>query len=239
MNRTRRSGAISLSSRDRTRTYNLPVNRRSVAAGSIQGCQGVSPLGRLLRGTAGAGGRRVGRRKRRWRSTQHCSPRGPTCTQPGSTTHAPGKGGWVPAVRGGWRKRHTARGSSTTSRSLPLVLAAHLKGEVHVGLYPLLDGDRCWWLAADFDGPEAMFDALMYVKAARGLQVPVALEVSRSGVGAHTWVFFTSPVPADGPPPGHGAVAGGHGDPRADDAGQLRPAIPVPGPAPLPAAWET
>ena len=42
-----------------------------------------------------------------------------------------------------------------------------------------------------------MFDALMYVKAARALQVPVALEVSRSGVGAHTWVFFTSPVPAE------------------------------------------
>ena len=107
-----------------------------------------------------------------------------------------GKSGWVPAVRGGWQKgvRHEDRSY------LPLtaaVLAAHLKGEVHVGLYPLLDGDKCWWLAADFDGPEAMFDALMYVKAGRALQVPVALEVSRSGVGAHAWVFFTSPVPAE------------------------------------------
>jgi hypothetical protein len=37
----------------------------------------------------------------------------------------------------------------------------------------------------------------MYVKAGRALQVPVALEVSRSGVGAHAWVFFTSPVPAE------------------------------------------
>jgi hypothetical protein len=77
------------------------------------------------------------------------------------------------------------------------VIAAHLKGELHIGLYPLLDGDRCWWLAADFDGPDALADALMYVKAARTLQVPVALEVSRSGVGAHAWVFFTSPVPAE------------------------------------------
>ncbi|HUZ25001.1 MAG TPA: hypothetical protein VMV07_14695 [Streptosporangiaceae bacterium] len=107
-----------------------------------------------------------------------------------------GKQGWVPAVRGGWRKgvRHEDRDY------LPLtavVLAAHLKGEVHIGLYPLLDGDKCWWLTADFDGPEAMFDALMYVKAGRALQVPVALEVSRSGVGAHAWVFFTSPVPAE------------------------------------------
>ena len=107
-----------------------------------------------------------------------------------------GKSGWVPAVRGGWQKgvRHEDRSY------LPLtaaVLAAHLKGEVHIGLYPLLDGDKCWWLAADFDGPEAMFDALMYVKAGRSLQVPMALEVSRSGVGAHAWVFFTSPVPAE------------------------------------------
>ena len=107
-----------------------------------------------------------------------------------------GKGGWIPAVRGGWQKgvRHEDR------NYLPLtaaVLAAHLKGEAHIGLYPLLDGDRCWWLAADFDGPEAMFDALMYVKAGRALQVPVALEVSRSGVGAHAWVFFTAPVPAE------------------------------------------
>lgn len=37
----------------------------------------------------------------------------------------------------------------------------------------------------------------MYVKAGRPAQVPVALEVSRSGVGAHAWVFFTSPVPAE------------------------------------------
>jgi hypothetical protein len=107
-----------------------------------------------------------------------------------------GKGGWVPAVRGGWRKgiRHEDRDYLPLT---PAVLAAHLKGEVHIGLYPLLDGDKCWWLAADFDGPEAMFDALMYVKAGRALQVPVALEVSRSGVGAHAWVFFTSPVPAE------------------------------------------
>jgi superfamily II DNA or RNA helicase len=107
-----------------------------------------------------------------------------------------GKGGWVPAVRGGWHKgtRHEDRDYLPLT---PAVLAAHLKGEVHIGLYPLLDGDKCWWLAADFDGPEAMFDALMYIKAGRALRVPVALEVSRSGVGAHAWVFFTSPVAAE------------------------------------------
>ena len=82
---------------------------------------------------------------------------------------------------------------------LPLttdVLTAHLKGDVHVGVYPLLDGDRCWWLTADFDGQDALTEALMYVKAGRAFGVPVTLEVSRSGVGMHAWVFFTTPVPA-------------------------------------------
>jgi superfamily II DNA or RNA helicase len=107
-----------------------------------------------------------------------------------------GKAGWLPAVRGGWRKGipHAER------EYLPLtaeLLASHLTGAVHAGLYPLLDGDRCWWLAADFDGPAAMLDALAYLKAARSLGVPAALEVSRSGVGAHAWVFFTGPVPAE------------------------------------------
>jgi hypothetical protein len=105
-----------------------------------------------------------------------------------------GKAGWLPAVRGGWRKgvRHENRDH------VPLdgkVLRAHLTGDVHIGLYPLLDGDLCWWLAADFDGPMAMLDALAYLKAARAWSVPATLEVSRSGMGAHTWVFFTAPIP--------------------------------------------
>jgi hypothetical protein len=107
-----------------------------------------------------------------------------------------GQKGWLPTVRGGWRKglRHAERDY------LPLtaeVLAAHLTGEMHIGLYPLLDGDRCWWLVADFDGPAAMLDALDYVKAARALSVPVGLEASRPGTGAHAWIFFTAPVPAE------------------------------------------
>ena len=103
--------------------------------------------------------------------------------------------GWLPAVRGGWQ-----RGIPHEKRDyLPLtadVLAGHLKGDAHVGVYPLLDGDRCWWLAADFDGPDALTEALMYVKAGRAFGVPVALEVSRSGIGMHAWTFFTAPVPA-------------------------------------------
>jgi superfamily II DNA or RNA helicase len=41
-----------------------------------------------------------------------------------------------------------------------------------------------------------MLDALSYLKAARAVGAPAALEVSRSGLGAHVWLFFTAPVPA-------------------------------------------
>ena len=105
------------------------------------------------------------------------------------------RSGWMPAVAGGFRK-----GVRPQDRAhLPLteeVVEAHLRGEIHLGLYPLVDGDRCCWLAADFDGPMAMLDALAYLKAARAAGAPAALEVSRSGVGAHVWTFFTDPVPA-------------------------------------------
>jgi hypothetical protein len=131
-----------------------------------------------------------------------------------------GKAGWLPAVRGGWRK-----GIPHAERDyLPLtvqVLTAHLSGQAHVGLYPLLDGDLCWWLAADFDGPTAMLDALSYLKAARSLGVPAAVEVSRSGVGAHAWVFFTAPVPSETAPAGQRPAARSDGTARADGPGQL------------------
>ena len=106
------------------------------------------------------------------------------------------RSGWMPAVAGGWRRGMTAQ---STGR-LPLtaeVITRHLAGDIAIGLYPLLRDDSCHWLAADFDGPAAMLDALAYLKAARANGVPAALEVSRSGVGAHAWIFFTGP---DRPP---------------------------------------
>jgi hypothetical protein len=89
--------------------------------------------------------------------------------------------------------------ASSEREDLPLtdeVITAHLSGELELGLHPLLDGDRCHWLAAAFDGPTAMLDALAYLKAAHAVGASAALEVSRSGLGAHVWLFFTAPVTA-------------------------------------------
>ncbi|MBV9871938.1 MAG: DEAD/DEAH box helicase family protein [Frankiaceae bacterium] len=103
-----------------------------------------------------------------------------------------GKAGWLPAVQGGWRK-HGPR------NYLPLtdeVVASHLTGDIHAGLYPLTSGDVCRLVVADFDGQAALLDALAYLKAARAIDVSASLEVSRSGTGAHVWIFFSGNVPA-------------------------------------------
>lgn len=105
-----------------------------------------------------------------------------------------GKAGWSPAVRGGWA---TAR--RPDREYLPLteeVLASHLSGAAHVGLYPLLKGDACRLLVCDFDGAGWALDSLAYLDAARAAGIPVGLERSRSGDGAHVWAFFSGPVPA-------------------------------------------
>jgi hypothetical protein len=78
----------------------------------------------------------------------------------------------------------------------PEVVDAHLRGEAHIGLYPLNDDDTCWWVAADFDKEAAMLDALAYIKAARSFGIPAALEVSQSGRGAHVWIFFAHAISA-------------------------------------------
>lgn len=104
-----------------------------------------------------------------------------------------GRSGWVPAVAGGWWHA-SSRKEANFLPLTPETLASHLRGDSHIGLYPLLQNDTCWWIAADFDGAAAMMDALAYVKAARFRGIPADLEISQSGRGAHVWIFFSAPV---------------------------------------------
>lgn len=106
-----------------------------------------------------------------------------------------GASGWMPAVAGGWRKGMNRQAASHL-RLTADVVAAHLVGDVFIGLYPLLANNLCRFLVADFDGSAAMLDALAYSKAARAAGVPAAVEISQSGRGAHVWVFFANAVPA-------------------------------------------
>lgn len=72
----------------------------------------------------------------------------------------------------------------------------HLKGRVVIGVYPLMRDEKCWLLAADFDGDAWQDDAVAFREACERLAVPVAIERSRSGNGAHAWIFFGAAVAA-------------------------------------------
>ena len=84
-----------------------------------------------------------------------------------------GRSGWVPAIKGYWRKGMD-RADAPCLPMTPVVIDAHLRGEAHIGLCPLSDDDTCWWVMADFDKEAAMIDALAYMKAARSYGIPAA-----------------------------------------------------------------
>jgi superfamily II DNA or RNA helicase len=76
------------------------------------------------------------------------------------------------------------------------VIYDHLAGKQTVGVYPLLADDSCFFLATDFDRTDWREDSMAFIQSCRELDIPAALEISRSGNGAHTWIFFAEPVPA-------------------------------------------
>ncbi|MCZ6671939.1 MAG: DEAD/DEAH box helicase family protein, partial [Verrucomicrobia bacterium] len=76
------------------------------------------------------------------------------------------------------------------------VVKAHLLGHHTIGTYAIRPDDTCIFLAADFDGDGWKQFACAYRDDAAALGVSALLEISRSGNGAHAWIFFSEPVPA-------------------------------------------
>jgi len=72
----------------------------------------------------------------------------------------------------------------------------HLRGHHVMGVYPMLQDETCWFLAVDFDKAAWQEDVTAFVETCQTVGVPVAVERSRSGNGAHAWFFFASPVAA-------------------------------------------
>ncbi len=72
----------------------------------------------------------------------------------------------------------------------------HLRGRHVMGVYPLLEDETCWLLAADFDKSSWQDDVSAFVATCRSAGVPAVVERSRSGNGAHVWIFFGAPIPA-------------------------------------------
>ena len=70
----------------------------------------------------------------------------------------------------------------------------HLKGvDIHrnqladfvIGIYPLMNDKRCWFLAVDFDKASWQLDVSAFAETCKENSVPYSIEISRSGKGAH------------------------------------------------------
>lgn len=71
-----------------------------------------------------------------------------------------------------------------------------LYGRDVIGIYPLLQDETCCFLCADFDEANYRRDVIAFKNTCDELNVPAYIERSRSGNGAHVWVFFCEPVSA-------------------------------------------
>jgi superfamily II DNA or RNA helicase len=116
-----------------------------------------------------------------------------------------GKPGYAPACSNKWEPglcllKIGGKCSDCSNQAfLPVsdqVVLDHLQGRHVMGVYPLLEDETCWFLAADFDKAAWKDEVAAFAATCRSVGVPVAIERSRSGNGAHAWFFFTAPVPA-------------------------------------------
>lgn len=115
-----------------------------------------------------------------------------------------GKSGYSPACVNEWRagicNKPRIKCADCSNRVLrPLtevVVYEHLAGNHTIGVYPLLNDDTCHFLAVDFDESEWREDAGAFMQSCKELGIPATLEVSRSGNGAHAWIFFSGSVSA-------------------------------------------
>lgn len=113
-----------------------------------------------------------------------------------------GKSGYSPVCLNEWRvgvcdkpRIKCADCSNRLLRSLTeVIIYEHLAGKHTIGVYPLLADDTCHFLAVDFDEADWREDARAFMQSCSELGVPAALEISRSGNGAHVWIFFASSV---------------------------------------------
>ena len=121
-----------------------------------------------------------------------------------------GKSGYQPACANEWARgvceKPKVKCAVCAQRRFLLVgdeaVRWHLAGsddtgrEFVMGVYPMLQDESCFLLAADFDKTQWQEDATAVVETCCRLGLPVALERSRSGNGGHVWLFFAEAIRA-------------------------------------------
>jgi len=112
--------------------------------------------------------------------------------------------GYSPACNNEWarglcNKPKVKCANCNNQNFIPLnekIIDDHLRGKQTVGTYAIDADDSCKFIACDFDGKDWEIAATSYQKAGEEIGIQVAIEKSRSGNGAHAWVFFSQKVEA-------------------------------------------
>lgn len=76
----------------------------------------------------------------------------------------------------------------------------HFTGEAQLGIYPIFNENQVQWAAMDFDGgsdnEDPIQSAIEQAQAFERRGIFSYVEISRSGKGAHVWVFLDRPISA-------------------------------------------
>src|SRR5699024_10178799 len=103
-----------------------------------------------------------------------------------------GRKGYMPALQSPSGNSDRQRGNTRPLTKQALI--DHISGKRTVGINQLLKNNTCYFLAIDFNKGKLKVDVSALTETCRMYHIPHHIEMSRSGNGAHIWIFFTGVV---------------------------------------------